>query len=254
MHQYVKTFLALIIFLVLIGCNTVTPTLLPTTEPLDQTQNKPAPVIESTTMPTATATVEVLTGYGLPSVSAILYGDAGNYDLQAGVLAQVTWPEAPPAADSYSFTLKLHTDKSLLLIGTDTDASDGVSVEWLIPENISGELSVTAYFAGGREVRSFAIDVYADKAVPAGTCVVRAHTTAPLSVYQEPSDTTEIIGVMYPTSMVEVVGKNSNGWYKIKTDEVYTVGSSEQKIGPGTAWLSETSTLLFGACENLPNE
>jgi len=109
MHGCANTFLAFIIFVVLIGC-AVPPTLLPTTEPLDQTQNKPAPVIESTSIPTVTATVEVLTGYGLPSVSAILYGDAGNYDLQAGILAQVTWPETPPAADSYTFTLKHHTD------------------------------------------------------------------------------------------------------------------------------------------------
>lgn len=240
-----KRLILLMTFLLITGCSTVTPTHLPTPEP--------APVIESTPTP-PTAAIEVLTGYRLPSVSAILYGDAGNYDLQAGVLAQVTWPEAPPVADSYTFTLKLHTDKSLLLIGTDTDDSDGVSVEWLIPENISGELSATAHFADGREVRSYAIDVYADKAVPAGACVVRAHTIAPLSVYQEPSDTAENVGVMYPTSMVEVVGKNTNGWYKIKTDEVNIVGGSDEKIGSGTAWLSETSTVLFGACENLPNE
>jgi hypothetical protein len=254
MHRSVKTFLAFIIFLVLIGCNIVTPTLLPTTEPLDQAQNRPAPVIESTTMPTATATVEVLTGYGLPSVSAILYGDAGNYDLQAGVLAQVTWPEAPPAADSYQFTLYLLSNNSPLLIGTDTDASDGISVEWLIPENTSGTLQASAHFTDGLEVRSYTIDVYTDKAVPAGACVVRAHTIALLSVYGEPSDTAEIIGVMHPTSMIEVVAKNSGGWYKIKTDEVNAVGGSDQKIGPGIAWLYETSTELFGTCENLPFE
>jgi len=241
-----KRLVILMIFLIITACNNVTPTPLPTSQP--------ALTIEPFPIPTTTTTNKIITGYGLPSVSAILYGDAGNYDLQAGVLAQVSWPDAPPAADSYTFTLKLHTDKSLLLIGTDTDESDGISIEWLIPEDISGELSATAHFAGGLEARSFAIDVYADKAVPEGVCVVRAHTIAPLTVYQEPSDTSEIVGVMYPTSMVEVVGKNSNGWYKIKTDEVYAVGSSEQKIGPGTAWLSKTSTELFGACENLPNE
>jgi len=56
---------------------------------------------------------------------------------------------------------------------------------------------------------------------------------------------------MYPAAMLETVGKNSNGWYKIKTDDVNAAGAFEQKIGPGTAWLYESFTELFGACENL---
>ena len=201
--------------------------------------------------PTATTAIEVLTGYGLLSVSATLYGDAENIKLQAGDRAQVTWPEAPAAAASYQFILYLHSDNSPLLIGTDTDASDGISVEWLIPENTSGALQASARFADGREARSYMINVYTDKAVPKGACVLRSHTISPLSVYQEPSDTAEIIGVMVPTSMLEVIAKNSDGWYQIKTDEVYVVESSDQKIGPGTAWLYETSTELFGLCDNL---
>ena len=195
--------------------------------------------------------MEVITGYGFPYVSASLYGDAGNFEIQAGVLAQVTWTDAPPAADYYEFTLRLHTDKFILLIGTATDDTDGISVDWLIPEHTSGDLRASAYFSDGREVHSAAIDVYSYKAVPEGACVLRSHTIIPLSVYQSPSDTGEIIGVMYPAAMLETVGKNSNGWYKIKTDDVNAAGAFEQKIGPGTAWLYESFTELFGACENL---
>jgi len=113
-------------FFLLIGCKAVTPTtalpaLLPT--PI------PAPVTQTT------STMEVITGYGFPYVSASLYGDAGNFEIQAGVLAQVTWTDAPPAADYYEFTLRLHTDKFILLIGTATDDTDGISVDWLIPEH-----------------------------------------------------------------------------------------------------------------------
>lgn len=240
-----KRLVILVIFLVITACSTVTLTPLPTSQP--------APTIEASPIPTATTSNEIITAYGLPSVSAVLYGDAGNYELEAGILAEVTCPEAPAAADSYTFTLELHTDKPLLLIGSDTDDSDGVAVEWLIPEDISGELSATAHFADGSEMRSYAIDIHADKAVPTGTCVIRSHAIAALSVYREPSDTTEIIGVMYPSSMLEVIGKNSNGSYKVKTDEVYSPTEYE-KIGPGLAWVHETSTELFGACENLPNE
>ena len=229
-------------FFLLIGCKAVTPTTaLPTLLPTPI----PAPVTQTT------STVEVIAGYGFPYVSASLYGDAGNFEIQAGILAQVTWTDAPPAADYYEFTLRLHTDKSILLIGTDTDDTDGISVDWLIPEHTSGELRASAYFADGREVHSAAIDVYSYKAVPEGACVLRSHTIVPISVYQSPSDTAEIIGVMYPAAIVETVGKNSNGWYKIKTDDVNAAGAFEQKIGPGTAWLYESFTEFFGACENL---
>ena len=90
--------------------------------------------------------------------------------------------------------------------------------------------------------------------MPEGICVLRSRTIASLPVYQEPSEAAEIIGMMHPTAMIEVVAKNMDGWYKIKTDEVNEAGNPDQKIGSGTAWLYETGTELFGACENLTNE
>ena len=180
------------------------PSGLPTPEPAASSLPPPIPKV--------TPTKEVLISFGAPSVSATLYGDAGNYALQAGVPAQVTWRDAPPAAESYAFTLKLHSDKSLRLIGTDTDETNGIGVEWLIPAFISGELKASAYFADGREVLSSAIDVYSYEAVPPGACVLRSQTIVPITVYKEPSDTAEIIGVMYPNSMLETIGKDTNGW------------------------------------------
>ena len=192
--------------------------------------------------------------YTFPYVSATVYGDAGNFTLQAGVLSTVSWVDAPPAAYYHGFTLKLHEDKSLIIIGTDTDESDGISVEWLIPEHISGGLKASVYFTDGREVLSSVIDVYSYESAPEGACILRSTTIVALTVFQQPSETAEIVGVVYPNSMIEVVDANSDGWYEIKTDEVYISNSAGSKVGPGIAWLYKTNTKLFGTCENLFHE
>ena len=47
-----------------------------------------------------------------------------------------------------------------------------------------------------------------------------------------------------------VVGENLEGWYEIKTDEVYAYKRSGPKVGPGTAWIYKDNTELFGVCEH----
>ena len=54
--------------------------------------------------------------------------------------------------------------------------------------------------------------------------------------------------------MIEVVGAKTDGWYDIKTDEVYISNSAGSNVGPGIAWLYKTNTKLFGTCENLFHE
>jgi len=251
MKDFIKSLLFLATFFFLFGCGASAPI------PGTPTQPPPpivATVIESTSTPEIIPTPQIVEYYTFPQVSAALYGDAGNFAFQAGVLSTVSWVDAPPAADYYEFTLKLHKDKSLFVIGTDTDETDGISVEWLIPEHTSGALMATAYFSDGREVHSSVIDVYSYEAIPEGACILRSTTIVALSVFQQPSDTTEIIGVVYPNSMIEVVGANSNGWYEIKTDEVYTSNSTGPKVGPGRAWIYKDNTELFGACKNFSYE
>lgn len=252
MPELIKFLPFFAIFSFLMGCGT-TATILETPSQL------PPPTVATvmivpTFPPDVTVNPHVIENYTFPYVSATVYGDARNFTLQAGVLSTVSWVDAPPAADSYVFTLILHKNKSLLVIGTDIDETDDISIEWLIPEHTSGELKASAYFTDGREVHSSGIDVYSYEAVPEGVCILRSTTIVALSVFQQPSDIAEIIGVVYPNSMIEVMGKNSEGWYEIKTNEVYASNSSGPKIGPGTAWIHKDNTELFGACENFLDE
>jgi hypothetical protein len=83
-----------------------------------------------------------------------LHADAGNFQLETGATITFTWKGAPPGADRYDFVVE-PTDGSLpILLGIDTDASDGVSIPWQVFPSISGELKGLAYYPDGRILES----------------------------------------------------------------------------------------------------
>lgn len=238
------------------------PALLPTLIPTDSPEPVASPTVIPTSLPTLTLgggvkpvdsptvmpSPEIIENYTFPKVADAILDNSGNYKLLAGSVSRVSWVDAPVAASLYEFNLKLHSDGSVLVIGTDTDDLDGIFIDWVIPENLDGGLQVSAYYPDGREIHSSVINVYSGVPMEAGTCVVRSDTIVAISVYREPSDTAEIIGAMYPNAVVEVVGKSSNGWYQIKTDNI----DSNQKDVLKTAWLYPSFVVLSGTCENMP--
>ncbi len=77
-------------------------------------------------------------------------GDAGNYYLDAGSQIDLIWDSPPQNSSRYDFIMLDASDKTLV-IGTDTDPSDGVSVVWCIPENLPGfEVMGIAYSSDGQ--------------------------------------------------------------------------------------------------------
>jgi hypothetical protein len=75
-----------------------------------------------------------------------LNADAGNFQLQTGQSITFTWVEAPPDADYYEFVLYPMDGSTPTSIGTDREASNGVSVEWVVVPDLAAELMAFAHY------------------------------------------------------------------------------------------------------------
>jgi hypothetical protein len=83
-----------------------------------------------------------------------LHADAGNFQLQLGETITFTWKDAPAAAERYDFMLYPLDGSRPIVLGMDTDASDGAAIQWLVVPDISGELKGLAYYPDGRVLSS----------------------------------------------------------------------------------------------------
>ena len=79
-----------------------------------------------------------------------LHADAGNFQLQPGETITFSWKDAPADAERYDFMLYPLDGSRPIVLGMDTDASDGAAMQWLVVPNISGELKGLAYYPDGR--------------------------------------------------------------------------------------------------------
>ena len=79
-----------------------------------------------------------------------LHADAGNLQLQTGETITFSWKDAPADAERYDFMLYPLDGSQPIVLGMDTDASDGAAIQWLVLPNISGELKGLAYYPDGR--------------------------------------------------------------------------------------------------------
>jgi hypothetical protein len=217
------------------------------------------------TVSAATATAGEPSFLSFPSVG----GDAGNFSLLAGETIPITWEHAPLGADRYEFNLVPIDHSPTVVVGIDTDASDGVAVTWQVTAHVAAELHATAYFPGDRTIDvSFAPTVYSGDLPPAGVCSLLARNQ-PVEVYRQPDRTAEIFALLYPAVYARVLEAAPDGWYRIDASvaEVYTRPLTNSPdtgfqdvpvslvINPGLSpasgegWVnSDRGVLLVGAC------
>ena len=93
------------------------------------------------------------TSYGLIEFP-YLHADAGNFQLQTGETITFAWKDAPADAEHYDFILYPLDGSRPIVLGMDTNASDGAALEWLVLPDLSGELKGLAYYPDGRVLPS----------------------------------------------------------------------------------------------------
>ncbi len=203
---------------------------------------------ESSLLPSPTAT-------GVPRLGHLDFpyesGDAGNVVVLAGATVEVTWTDAPPGAERYDFFLTPENATSHLL-GTDNDPSNGVSIQWIVPENLSATLGATAYFADGSIVASLpSFYVHTGEAAPTHICTLRSTSIGVVDVYNEPYFESGIFAYIAPGTYHPVLGRSEDGWYKVDAQGAYLVVSG--RVASGTGWVSTRYPIgLSGPCEAVP--
>jgi hypothetical protein len=104
--------------------------------------------------PTTTSTsASTEASYGLIEFP-YLHADAGNFQLQTGETITFTWKDAPVDAERYDFMLYPLDGSQPIVLGIDTNGSDGAAIEWLVLPGLSGELKGLAYYPDGRILQS----------------------------------------------------------------------------------------------------
>lgn len=183
------------------------------------------------------------------------YADAGNFGLQAGATITLTWEEAPLDADLYEFTIIPHQQDTPLVLGLDTDASDGVSIEWAVPERVSATMRGVAYFRDGQVSYSvWAREVYSGESPPEGICSISSASIGPLDLFREPtssSDRSDRIAYLTPGVYAQVFGQTSTGWYRV--DAQVAIDPVDGETATGIGWVSgQAGVELHGLCDDIP--
>jgi len=232
------------------------------------------PTHEQTISPTAvTMSTNTPTLAVIPQPSYLVFshlsGDAGNFSLLAGEMITFTWENAPTGADKYEFVLVPLNKEPSIVLGSDFDDSDGVTVSWTIPEHIAAELHATAYFPNERKFELlFAPTIYSGDFPPAGVCSLIAQHQ-PVDVYRKPDRTAEIFALLYPAVYAHVLEIAPDGWYRIDASiaELYTPSRGilpdtgfrdvavslamnfQLSAASGDGWVnSDKGVLLTGSC------
>ena len=183
------------------------------------------------------------------------YADAGNFVLQAGATITLTWEEAPLDADRYEFTLIPHHQDTPLVLGSDMDVSDGISIEWAVPERVSATMRGVAYFADGQVAYSaWAREVYSGESPPEGICSISSASIGPLDLFREPissSDRSDRIAYLTPGVYAQVFGQTSTGWYRV--DAQVAIDPVDGETAAGTGWVfGQAGVVLHGLCDDIP--
>jgi len=178
--------------------------------------------------------------------------DAGNVTILAGTTMVVTWLDAPSGAQRYDFFFTPEEDRTPVLLGTDSDPSDGASIQWLVPEHLSGSLSAIAYFTDGSTVTSLpSFALYSGQALPDDACTIRSISVGVVDIFRERSLDAENFAYITPGTVQPVLGRTSDGWYWIDATGAYDLETGE--AASGTGWVSDRSPIgLFGPCADVP--
>ncbi|MBI1278615.1 MAG: LysM peptidoglycan-binding domain-containing protein [Anaerolineaceae bacterium] len=111
------------------------------------------PTPPTTVPPTLTPTLAVQ-NIGTISVSPTVTGDAGNFQLNGGTTITIKWESGPADAVRVDFFRRAF-DGTITLIGSDGNASDGLSATWIAQPNFQGTLTASAIRADGSHVEPY---------------------------------------------------------------------------------------------------
>ena len=178
--------------------------------------------------------------------------DAGNFALQAGETITLVWEEAPPGASRYEFTFLPDGPAPATFIGTDEDASDGATAQWLVPQDLNGSFEATAYYLDGHTIGAGPSGaIYSGKLPPAGVCALSTGGAGPIDLLTEPSPDATSFAFLLPGSYAEVLQHTTDGWYLVDASEAYDQVTNLPSSGSG--WISDQELLkLHGPCEEVP--
>ena len=162
------------------------------------------------------------------------------------------WRDAPLGAERYDLLLMQEQASAPVLIGTDSDPSNGISIQWTVPEHLAAALRAIAYFADGSVVTSLpSFAVYSGQAPPADVCTIRSTSIGVVDLFREPSLDSENFAYIIPGVFLPVLGKTADGWYLIDAQGSYDLASGGTASGKG--WVSERYALGFsGPCADVP--
>lgn len=217
-------------------------TVVPTTPTLDPTQ-----VTAVGTGDTPTSTPE---WFGLIQIPWGV-GDAGNWFFYATARLTLTWIRPPADCERYEFVVK-GLDDSKTVIGTDLDPSDGISLDWEVPENLRGSLWGEALCEEGRILSSmWSGELYSGDAPPEGVCTLASGTIGVVDLFSTPSLTSETNAYLIPGVFAPVLERTEDGWYRIDESVAFDWQTSQPPTEPG--WVSDKYSMrFFGPCDDVP--
>ena len=164
----------------------------------------------------------------------------------------LTWEEPPANANRYQFILVPHNQDTPLILGADADPSDGVNIEWTVPEDLAASLRGVAHFADGQVVSSNGVRyVYSGKSPPERVCSLSSATIGPLDLFREPTLTSESFAYLMPGPYAQVLERTTDGWYRI--DATVAVKPENGQPAAGAGWVSgQAGVHLHGSCDDIP--
>lgn len=190
-------------------------------------------------------------------------GDSGNYSLDVGSTVTLTWSDPPLEAARYDFTI-LDASGILVVIGTDVNPADGVSMLWLVPANLPGyEVRGIGYTADGQPAYfAYRRTVYSREVPPQDVCTLSNNTIGAIPVHLEPNPSAQVFANLVAGQYVQVHERRSDDWYRIDASKLeifsnMTLICDESPTSPcrgysdnRTGWIqAEGNVRFFGPCD-----
>jgi hypothetical protein len=179
--------------------------------------------------------------------------DAGNFFLQAGDDILITWEQAPPGAESYTFIFTESGEGVAQIIGIDDDGLNGVATTMPVPAHLNGEIVGRTQFGDDVQIWSFPSTVYSGELPPADVCSLQANGVGITNIYREPEMNSPRFAYLTPGTYATVIKKIDNDWYLI--DASVAIDSTDNTAAHGEGWVNaNTSSIsLHGSCNDIPN-
>lgn len=178
-------------------------------------------------------------------------GDAGNWFLWAGDEITITWEDPPCCARAYVFIFQPEKDLPPIQIGQDLDPSNGIGVQWTLPEHLAGEFEAVAYSEDGSEIHAgYSGMVFTGIFPPTGICSMSSRSIGAVVLYVEPNQESADFSHLYPGEYAPVLGQTDDGWYMVDATQTHSTGYFDSP--PAKGWVKPDPFRLHGPCDDLP--